>query len=48
VTPTVTVEASGLRRIEVDATYTGFTTLPWPGIPQNPTLKAKVVMRVIR
>jgi hypothetical protein len=31
---TVTVEATGLRRVRVEATYASLQTLvPWPGIP---------------
>ena len=42
-------ESTGLRKVRVDVTYTGFTTLvSWPGIPNNPTMTAKVVMRTIR
>jgi Flp pilus assembly protein TadG len=42
-------ESSGLRRVRVGVTYTGFTTLvSWPGIPSNPTMRSTVVMRAIR
>ena len=48
-TTTVAVEESGLRRVEVRATYTGFhTVVSWPGIPDNPALGRAVVMRAIR
>jgi Flp pilus assembly protein TadG len=49
VTPAVTVESSGLHRVQVTASYTGFNTVvTWPGIPSNPTIMATVTMRVIR
>ena len=39
----------GLRRVTVEVAYTGFeTVVSWPGIPDNPTLRAAVVMRAIR
>ena len=49
----VTIETSGLRRIQVTVTYTGFTTaINWNmagyGIPHNPTIAATIVMRAIR
>jgi Flp pilus assembly protein TadG len=50
VTPSVKIEKStGLPIITVATTYTGFTSaVNWPGIPQNPTLSASVVIRSIR
>lgn len=45
----VTLEPSGLRRVRVELTYTGFETLvSWPGIPDSPTMRAVVEMRAIR
>lgn len=47
--PDPTLESTGLRRVRVLVTYTGFTTLvSWPGIPNNPTMRSAVEMRVIR
>jgi Flp pilus assembly protein TadG len=46
---TPTNEGAGLRRVRVVATYASFETLiPWPGIPSAVTMRAAVVMRVIR
>lgn len=48
-TTTVNVESNGLRRIQVDATYSSFQTLvSWPGIPRTMTLRATVIMRSVR
>jgi Flp pilus assembly protein TadG len=47
--PDPTVESSGLRRVRVEVAYEGFETLvSWPGLPDNPTLRAAVEMRAIR
>ncbi len=49
VTPTVTIESSGLRRVRVSVSYSSFqTVVPWPGIPTTTTLTSQVEMRVIR
>jgi Flp pilus assembly protein TadG len=42
-------EPSGLRRVQVEATYSSFQTLvSWPGLPSSVTLRSTVVMRAIR
>lgn len=46
---TVASDANGVLQARVVATYTGFhTVVSWPGIPDAPTLRARVVMPVIR
>jgi Flp pilus assembly protein TadG len=42
-------KSTGLPIITVTASYTGFkNVINWPGVPQNPTLSAIVVIRGIR
>jgi Flp pilus assembly protein TadG len=50
VSSSVTFEKStGLPIISVSTSYTGFkNVINWPGVPQNPTLSALVVIRGIR
>jgi Flp pilus assembly protein TadG len=42
-------ESSGLPIITVTTSYTGFSTvINWPGIPSNPALSARLMVRGIR
>lgn len=42
-------EGSGLRRVQVQTSYASFQTLmSWPAIPSTTTLRASVVVRMIR
>ena len=51
-TPNVIVEASGLRRVQVTASYTFKPYIPWTwtalSIPSNVTVSRQVEMRLIR
>jgi Flp pilus assembly protein TadG len=42
------VEANGLRRVHVAASYQFQTLIPWPGLPTNPTISRAVELRQIR
>jgi Flp pilus assembly protein TadG len=50
--PVVTVESSGLRRVQVTASYPFRTLIPWSwtglGIPSSVTMQRTVVLRMIR
>jgi Flp pilus assembly protein TadG len=50
--PTVTVESSGLRRVQLTVSYPFQTAVNWSwtgmGIPSSMTLQRTVVMRLIR
>jgi hypothetical protein len=50
--PVVTVESSGLRRVQVTASYPFQTLIPWSwtgvGIPSSVTMQRTVVVRMIR
>jgi Flp pilus assembly protein TadG len=48
VQPVTFEKTTGLPVIQLTATYTGFTTANWPGIPQNPTLTSSIYIRGIR
>jgi Flp pilus assembly protein TadG len=48
VQPVTFEKSTGLPIIQLTATYTGFTTLPYPGIPKDPTLTSSVYIRGIR
>jgi Flp pilus assembly protein TadG len=50
-TTTVTPATDGAtgRQVRVEVQYTGFKTLvSWPAVPSQPTMRAAVVMRMIR
>lgn len=48
-TPTVVVEsATGLRRVQVTASYSFQTVVAWPGIPRTLNLRRTAEMRLIR
>jgi hypothetical protein len=46
--PTVIIDANGLRRVQVTASYPFSTIVPWPGIPTSMTLSRMVELRMIR
>jgi Flp pilus assembly protein TadG len=48
VTTSTTIEANGLRRVQVDASYPFQTVVTWPGVPSTVTLRSVVEMRAIR
>lgn len=48
VTSSMTVEAGGLKRVQVVAAYPFQPIISWPGLPGTVTLQRTVVLRVIR
>jgi Flp pilus assembly protein TadG len=48
VATSTTIEANGLRRVQVDASYPFQTVVTWPGVPNTVTLRSVVEMRAIR
>jgi hypothetical protein len=50
--PVVTVESSGLRRVQLTVSYPFQTLVPWSwpgmGIPSSVTMQRTVVVRLIR
>ena len=48
VTSTSYVDGTGLRRVSINVQYPFQTIVKWPGIPNNSTLQANIMMRSIR